>query len=1361
MLVVRRHRFLAALVVMAATLSGNAYLDYRLILDNPAELQAMVLRTLDTIAPDYQPTMGIPEVSLRERLAVIRDLTFHEKGQSGRTLFRVKRVEAVFDLVPPALRRVTLIEPEVTIRIDAAGNLNFETGAEVSGSRPQLGSDLAVRIVDGRLRLVNEMERPARDLVLDGVTADLQVTRDLQVVGTGGLRLGALFDPADPLAGDGRPLSRLGRDLRFRPVFPDVRFEVERRADESVHADVELGRCTLSPLVRSIIPNLFQDAVWDELQPGGGVQTRLRVDHRAGEGLHVSASIRPRGARVRPRGFAMPITGIEGAFEVAVALDPDHPEPGPRILGVSWQNVTGDVGPLGRVRSRGAAFPGGANENLTLYVYVDARDIPLGQELEDALPPDIRAVYRRFTPRGSIGHAHVQVFKGPFVEEPQISVHVAELGGTVSAAYREYPVELEGISGTFQLREGANVEIHARGRFGVGGQAEVDAMVVHGDLIHVDVRGEGLPLGPQVVASLSPAVREFVEPFRPDGGLADFHLRVSKPRPDALPVPVVTVELRDALVRPPGFPLALTTSGRIRVDPIFPAGAREEDDPAPESVRLDLDLRAAGGPVTAAVVSGALTLSPATRHFEGDLGVEVGRLELDPELLAGLPAEAREVARVLGPTGAVRDLALRIGGPRRLAVRGRGDGLRVTPAEFPYPLEVTAFALRREGELLELTRVDGRQPAGGRLAARGEVLLGPGDGSPTVALDIEGEELVVEPALLAALPAGAARDQLQALRPGGRTAARLQLGITPELGLELEGELALEGVTAHVDRLHPLLARLRDEPARDLRGLVRLEPDRVTLEGLEGQLLGGQLVVSGTIETGPPRGPTGRPEEPPAAADPPLSLAVFLSDLELDARKRQLLATPELADTLAQFPADGPLEVGLRLERGRGGGETDARVTLRPRGLTVRPRFLPLPITDLSGAIEIAAGEPARIELTGRLAGAPLTIGRDLRAEGEFPAGGAAGRVFALRLDGFQRPPEGPERDLFERDLDPAVADLIEGLDPTGPLDVEAFVYVPRHPRAAITWVAEARLGGFGCTPGVRLDDLRGVVQASGRLAEFRLGSCQGEVVLERGDWKKQTFTDLRGQFRLEEGVFTFGARGAPFVASLYGGDLAGVVEYLVRERTYRGWLGLRDARLGPCMDQLGELREGPSEGGNQVPYTGDLSGSLAFYGGGQLPDGRERRLAGEGWMHLRESNLIEVGPLDTGRIILDAIKGENSRPYALETMHMEFALQPDRIRFQRVQLNGPGITVVGDDGYLKFNGDIELDLVPFDTGGGIWQDILVNASPVPFTAYKVSGKVWEARPRPLPIYSGIERLVRLVFPGDEDDEDADDEEDE
>ena len=44
---------------------------------------------------------------------------------------------------------------------------------------------------------------------------------------------------------------------------------------------------------------------------------------------------------------------------------------------------------------------------------------------------------------------------------------------------------------------------------------------------------------------------------------------------------------------------------------------------------------------------------------------------------------------------------------------------------------------------------------------------------------------------------------------------------------------------------------------------------------------------------------------------------------------------------------------------------------------------------------------------------------------------------------------------------------------------------------------------------------------------------------------------------------------------------------------------------------------------------------------------------------------------------------------------------------------------------------------------------MVVNLSPVPFTAFKVTGKVWDPARQPLPLYSGIERLVEMAAKAD------------
>lgn len=1351
----RQQHFLVALGVVAFALTANTYADFRLFLRNPAELEEIAKQALDALFPGYAPSMDAPEFVLSERRAVLRNLVFREKGDNGRTLFRVATVEAEFSIVPPALRRITVIEPDGTIRIGEDGSINFDTGGEVDAAPPTLYADLHVRVEGGHLRVKNE--RDGTDLLVTDVGAEVDVTRNLVVEGHGTARVGALYDPKDPLAEGPRESARgAPDDLRFRPLFPLVGFDLAHDINGRIRAEVRLQGGECSPQLKSMIPEPFRSAIWDELSPSGAVDARVRVGVDE-QGLRVASTILPLGTAIRPRGFPRDITDIRGRFEVVVALPRGAARP--ELVQVGWESVTAHVG-TGNVRSRGSAFPGNPGENLTLMVYVDAYDIPLDEDLDRALPPDIREVYRQFDPQGSIQRAHVLIFKGPWAEEPQLSIHIDELAGSISAMYRDFPLRLQQVRGQFDIREDANVQIKASGTFLRGGDASVEAHVVKGDLMDITVRARGLPVGPELVACLSDGVRARVEPFHLDGGHADIDVRIEKPRKDALPQPTIAVGLREVGMAHAEFPYPVTMNGRLQVVPRFPAAARPGDDSDPERVDVDLDLQGYGPGVVAAVVSGAIALSPQG-SFQGRLSGRAQAVTLDAGLRRALPEGLREVFDRLDPRGTAHDLAIVVESPERFTARGVGgkaggdDELVVTPRHFAYPVQVDAFDVERVDEVVRLRALRGRTPKGGRWTGSGLVTLSGDDTPPVVDLGVEAKGVRVEAALIEAIPAGAALDLLRGMRPEGQADASLRIHVPPDGGPEVHGTLDLEQATVHVDRVDPSLVGLAGEPVTGLSGRLRLAiPDGVTIDRLEGRLAGARVEASGSISAASSASPAAPGSGGVAATDSGatgVDLTVQLDGLVLDARTRAM-AGPMAADTLARFRPSGPVD--LRAHVVRDGAGARVNLVVRPKGMTVVPDLFPLQVEELTGELEIDDGEPVRIDVAGRVGAGRLRVKRSRDAEGRFPGGGSRGRVLDIELERFVRPVDPRDRAALERELPDKLLSLFTTFNPTGPVDVHAFVYQPLDERAAVRWVAELRLGDPGPRPlardarppdelafqaGLRFEAIRGVVRLSGTIPELARGSCEGELALDELEWKRQTVKNLRGRFRLDDGVLNVGLRGSPLTGELYGGRLKVLVEYAVQTQRYRGWVGVDSGRMGQALRELTRLREKPDpEADRELPNSGTLDLQLTFNGGGKSLSGRELPLDGTGWLHIVGANLLPR--LDVAGAIARLVGGGQGP----EEIHADFKLRPDMADLERVELGtAGGATLYGSGGSLDFDGNLDLTLLMFDTGNDLLQSLFEN-----LVGVHLVGKLWSPTPLPIPFATVIDRLRQAVMPG-------------
>jgi len=1364
----RRRRLLTALFVIASALGANAYLDYLLILRNPAELEALLRRSLTLLAPDYRPYFapGSLEFSLWERRAVVRDLVFHERGGEGRTLFRVARIEAELELVPPSVTRLTLIEPEVVVRIDRDGDVNFATGGEVSTSRPKLLSDLRVQVEGGRLRVINDYEGLGSDVLVTGVSCGLDVTRELSVTGSGGARFGALFALDDPRAAGGYAVPGTPSDRRFKDLFPEVDFEVVAPEGEPVSAVVTLAGGSCTPQLKSVIPRKFQETIWEELDPrGGDIDVRLDALVEPTGAGRVDAAIRPTGVTVEPAGFPIPIREVGGAFELTLALPPGAATT-PEHLAVSWENVSGEVSG-GTVWSRGVAFPGREHENVTLYLAIRAEELELSEGLVAAFPDDIREVYRLFGPEGTVGGADVMIIKGPHMEDPHISVDVSDLGGRIAAAYVDYPLRLEDTRGTFTLRPGANVEVDASGALALGGRVDVSAMVMAGDLIGVEVRAREVPIGPEIVSRLSPAVRRFTALFDPQGGEADILVRVAKTGPGDLVRPHVELDLRAVSIQHADVPYPLTATGRVVVDPVFPAEAGPEDDPDPRWIDVELDVRADGPGVVAARARGPLRVDPAGGPFRGDVEITAARVELDDPFLDALPGALREVATALGPAGAATDLRARVRSPADVRVTGRGDGLSLTLETFPARAGVDAFEVRRDGDEVRIREGRGTLPAGGRYVASGLVRLPPagsidGAAEPLVDVEVELEDATLTEELLAAVPAEEARDTLLAMRPRGEVDATVRVRHSPVLGPHGTIVLDLDGVDLFVDPLHPSLTGFAAEPVEDVSGRVRVEiPDRIELADVSGRFMGADVRLAGLVDTSEP------------AAGLPLDLAVRLEGLAVDRSTRDLVG-PALREVLEAWPVVGRLDLDVEVHRARGDAEASVGARVRPRGVRVVPDLLRLPAEEVEGLVVVEDGEPVEIDVRGRVGPGRFRVRRDRAREGGFPEGGAAGRVFRVDVDGFARPEDEPARAELEGRLQEGLRGLIETLDPSGPIDIAAALFVPGDPRREMTWIAEVRPHGLDLSAGVRLEDLEGVVRASGRVSEFALGSAEGELEIERLGWKSQGARAFQGPFRLEDGTFSVGVRGTPFVAEVYGGRLKGIVEYAIASGTYRGWLELRDASVARCVDELSRLQEPDEEGGGDAAeeearqLRGQMYANLAFRGGGVGLDGSRLDFSGEGKIDVRGSNLVLVPGFDFLRQIGDFVSGEESKPVAFETMIVDYRLEPEFVQLRSVRMYSPALLLAGPSdkrGFIRFsddpdlNGEMNLSLVPIETDSSILARIL-EENILPLTGFLVTGKVWDPQVQTGVIFQQTFNNLLRSLPDFSDDEDEDEDED-
>lgn len=1418
----RRH---AAVVILLLTVGVNLYVDYRLFLRNPRELEAQAKRFLRAALPGYTAEFGTrTEFNFATGKLRLFDVKLHRQGSDKPEdiLFQVPELIVESDGLIPSKLTIVAINPHANLEITREGKLKGFDFKSDPNEEPvtSLPLDLEIKIEGGRLTLKNDFEGIGAQILVSRLQTvpgrRLHIRKDLSLEGALSLYLGSLV-PKTALSPT-QDLPGLPINMEAKPVLPNLTLELSRTSGGPLSV-VAHGRVTVSRAIRGLIPPAFQTEVWDQLNPLRGEGELMARVTQIGDQINVDISLTPHGVAMRAKGFPVELVDIEGGrFEISIAIAKGDLS----FLGVSWEQVNakitgakpGQPG-LGRLLSRGTVYPGHNTENVTLHITCAAYDLPLAPHLVAAIPVKIREVYDQFQPQGVVPEAHITITKGPeerdilhlangrqirglidpkallelnprgeavpsstqplsvgldaairftdfkgmeevfsirevdWVEQnadPQIAVWVPHLDGRVSACYREVPERLEEIHGWFDLREGANVRVKAQGRLEHGGTARVDAEVMGGDLISVHVDAKNVPVGPNVVNAMPGTSKDMVEPFRLSGGEIDVDVRVSKAHADAPALPVVRAKLRGVGFDHRDASMPLVATGSLEVRPIF----RTAEQESPDRIEVQLDLALEGEGVVAALASGSLSLPPTQPAdgitFDADLRATIGELRVD-----ALPPLIKDLIETIQPTGVARELSVRVQSPEALWVKGEGTTLEIEPKAFEVPLKVERFHVEvADGRVWvrdsEARRIVKGVPVGGPLEVRGWIDLG-GAEPPPLELAVQLKTVPLDQTLLAALPKGT-RDALQTLEPSGDLSGDLRIRLAPDQDADVRGKLEIKNGSLTLHKIHERLAQLESAPLRDLEGKIGITPERISLEGLRAKIAGAEILLdSGELRLG-------------GGDLIGFDLPAEFRGLVINERTRGLAG--EAAEEFFQsFYVEGPTELDLRTFKESADDDVHVHLEARPRGALVRADFAPVPVTGLTGRARIEDGDPVVLDLVGFLSppnaaggtvpadpdAARIQVRRAAPREERFPGRGSAGRVYRVSVTDFSRYPfvGGPDRpaslrERFEARLDPSWRETLDRFDLAGTFEVEAWIYQPHDPREAMRWVTETRFRDGALTltrfedeppprpgeraAGIGFTDLNGVLRLKGRLAELELGSCVGELLLTRADFFKQTFQDLRGPFQIKGGKLSLGVPGQPFRARLYEGDLLGRTDFDFKDGAYacEFALGLgrdmRQGRLAATMRELEELSEEPKdEAKTPFAFRGRLMARVSCGGGGLDLKGQPRPFGGAGQLRVEDSNLLDTAFLKALQTIVAKIRGSDSYE-PLPNLALDFRMNETGLRIKTADLWGKDLKVHGEDGILRYDGYIDLDVVPFDTSGGLHQILKW----VPGTGYSYRG---------------------------------------
>jgi hypothetical protein len=351
---------------------------------------------------------------------------------------------------------------------------------------------------------------------------------------------------------NGTPLRLDGEVSGFdRPVLAMNLAVVADHVDLQEHRDVLL----------SVAPHL--ESVYRVYSPRGPADLDLTIRRgpEAGDPLEVSGTLFCRDMEMTYLHFPYRLERIRGAIrfsprEYVIVEDEALPE--------AERGIVGRHGPA-RVRLTGwAKNPGPTVESR---IRVRGTDVPLDEDLRQALAEKQRAVYDQYRP-GGVADIDVDIYRPPHAgARPEVIVDLKLRDGRF--AYEGFPYALEHAAGEIVIAPGRTQIMEVRGRHGeasVTVSGEIDTSGDGPPSVDLKVAGQDVPLDDDLAAALPERERAVLAVFHLSG-LADVEgtVRRSAETKGALDYDLA-IRLKKARMIYEPFPfLAEDVSGTLRL----------------------------------------------------------------------------------------------------------------------------------------------------------------------------------------------------------------------------------------------------------------------------------------------------------------------------------------------------------------------------------------------------------------------------------------------------------------------------------------------------------------------------------------------------------------------------------------------------------------------------------------------------------------------------------------------------------------------------------------------------------------------------------------------------------------------------
>lgn len=656
-----------------------------------------------------------------------------------------------------------------------------------------------------------------------------------------------------------------------------------------------------------------------------------------------------------------------------------------------------------------------------------------------------------------------------------------------------------------------------------------------------------------------------------------------------------------------------------------------------------------------------------TADADFDLAVEAEKLVVGRQFESLLPEEvARQWSRLL-PAGEV-DVTARVArrsGVLQPDVAVRCRNVSLTHYRFPYRLDRTVGTVTfRDGRLdMHLAGQAGGQPVqvDGRLAT--------GPGGPQGFVEVRGDRLQIDDALLAAMPQRSA-DIVRALRAAGS----FGFVFRHERGGHLAGGHA-NSLGIRFDRCTLCYAGF-PYPLSNVSGVIRMDRGRWTIHDMVGRNDTGEVRCSGGLE---PRG----------ADDGELTLNLSGTGVVLE---------PELR---------AALPVGVRRiwddvdPRGNAEFSATVRHRIRPRHTDVE-----LAATPVGDTVSIEpAWFPYRLE---RLRGRLVWKNGLLRFEG---VRGVHDRTTVAAEGNCQFQPDGGWRVSFTRltadrvradhevldalpaGLRRAVAGVRLGglVSLAGSLDVYSTqpVSVPQPDGRAVSvpgpaaaaWDMNVDVQEATLDVGTPLEHVHGGIRLRGQ-SDGHAWWTSGDLAIDHATWRGLQLTAIRGPLLMDPDGVRFGGAAARepgsarrLTARVGAGTLQLDGSVALSERNdFAITAGLAEADLERLVaDTTGRSNR----------YRGRVFGTLELTGS----RGGMHSLAGRGQVRLRDADIYELSVVMS---LLKILRVKAPDRNAFSSSVVDFRIEGPRAYLDNIELAGDAISLVGA-GEVDFDSNVNL----------------------------------------------------------------------